>query len=478
MPMNARSVSIYLGAILAGCAVVSLADSLSRAQLLLRLNIGKAKVVFAAEFIQRNSKLVPLASRIADTSLPIILADGPGSIGGPSTDRVIAWDSFVQPDASEFIAYAEPSTAINILFSSGTTGEPKAIPWDHVTPIRAASDGHFHQDIHAGDVVAWPTSYGWMMGPWLTFAALINRGTIALFDGAPTGSAFGRFVQDAGVNIQGVVPTLVSRWRQSRCMEEFDWSAIRLFSSTGECSNPSDMQYLSDLANGKPVIEYCGGTEVGGGYISSTIVQPNLPSLFSTPTLGSEYLILDDHGRAADVGEAYLMSPALGMSRRLLNANHFDVYYRDVPAGPDQRTLRRHGDRLQRLPNGYTRILGRTDDTFNISGIKVSSVELERALGPLREVAEVAVIAVPQPGGGPNRLVACAGFGDKPRPDKNALQARMQTLISEMYSPLFKLDDLLICSRLPRTASNKINRREIRALYEQECGLNVGADDE
>ena len=80
-------------------------------------------------------------------------------------------------------------------------------------------------------MAAWPTSLGWMMGPWLIYAGLINRATIALFDGVPTGREFGQFVQDAGVTMLGVVPSLVRAWRSSGCMEGLDWTAIRIFSS-------------------------------------------------------------------------------------------------------------------------------------------------------------------------------------------------------------------------------------------------------
>jgi len=63
-------------------------------------------------------------------------------------------------------------------------------------------------------------------------------------------------------------------------MESFNWETIKCFSSTGEVSNPSEMEYLMQLANNKPVIEYCGGTEIGGGYVTSTVVQPNIASHF------------------------------------------------------------------------------------------------------------------------------------------------------------------------------------------------------
>lgn len=60
-------------------------------------------------------------------------------------------------------------------------GEPKAIPWTHTSPLRSAVDGWSLQDIQPGDAVAWPTNLGWMMGPWLIYAALLNGATIALY---------------------------------------------------------------------------------------------------------------------------------------------------------------------------------------------------------------------------------------------------------------------------------------------------------
>jgi hypothetical protein len=60
-------------------------------------------------------------------------------------------------------------------------GEPKAIPWTHTTPLRCAVDGWSLQDIRPGDVVCWPTNLGWMMGPWLVFASLLNGASIALY---------------------------------------------------------------------------------------------------------------------------------------------------------------------------------------------------------------------------------------------------------------------------------------------------------
>ncbi len=467
MPMTMLSIPIYLGIILAGCVVVSIADSFSDEQVRLRLRIGDAKAVFTVAFIERGGKrLVPYER--------LVTADGPLAVlvDEPASDEVTLragdclWHEFLGDQTSTTVHHAEADSLVNILFSSGTTGEPKAICWDHTTPIKAACDGFYHHDIHAGDVVAWPTNLGWMMGPWLVFATMINRGTIALFNGSPLGEAFGRFVQNARVNILGVVPSMVRKWRQSTCMEGLDWSEIRVFSSTGECSNPQDMRYLSQLAGGKPVIEYCGGTEIGGGYVTSTVIHPNIPSVFSTPALGSAFVILDDQGHPSDLGEVFLVPPAIGLSRRILNRDHHETYYEGVPAGPAGETLRRHGDEMQALAGGYFRALGRADDTMNLGGIKVGAAEIERVLNRVAGVEDVAAVAIPPLEGGPNRLVVFVVVASSAEQIKVAeLSRAMQQAIKTTLNPLFRIHDVRVLRQLPRTASGKIIRRQLRKSY-------------
>jgi len=466
MPMIALSVPIYLGIILAGCVVVSIADSFSEEQVRIRLRIGGAKGIFTVAFIQRDGKRFSPYERLAEAPVAILVDQGaPNEVNLREGD--LLWQDFLGDQNSFSVHHAEPDSPVNVLFSSGTTGGPKAIPWDHTTPIKAASDGFYHHDIHPGDVVAWPTNLGWMMGPWLIFSTMINRGTIALFNGSPLGEAFGRFVQNARVNMLGVVPSMVRRWRQSSCMDGLDWSRIRLFSSTGECSNPQDMRYLSQLSGGKPVIEYCGGTEIGGGYVTSTLVHPNIPSLFSAPTLGTAFVLLDEQGRCSDLGEVFLVPPAIGFSRRLLNRDHQKTYYEGAPAGPHGEPLRRHGDELQALPGGYFRVLGRTDDSMNLGGIKIDTMEIERVLVGVDGACEVAAVAIPPSGGGPNRLVLFVVLENSTqRVEAERLRAAMQQAIKTKLNPLFRIYDIRIVRELPRTASGKVMRRQLRASYD------------
>jgi acetyl-CoA synthetase len=260
----------------------------------------------------------------------------------------------------------------------------------------------------------------------------------------------------------GVVPSIVKAWRNGGMTDGVDWRAIRAFSSTGEASNADEYLWLMARARNKPVVEYCGGTEIGGGYLTQALTQPASPATFSTPALGLDVRILDEAEHPAHNGELFLVPPSIGLSHTLLNRNHNEVYYEGVPHGPVGETLRRHGDQVEALPGGYYRAQGRADDTMNLGGIKVSSAEIERSVLGLDGVADVAAIAVDPPAGGPSLLVLfVVGTGLNPEAVKGAAQKS----IAARLNPLFRVHDVRIVDSLPRTASNKVMRRVLRDNY-------------
>jgi acetyl-CoA synthetase len=469
MPMTPAAVAIYLGLVWAGMRVVSIADSLAAGEVATRLRIAGAVGLFTAHAIERGGKRLPLYEKLlaADPPRAIVL----DAAGADLRAGDLSWEQFLvagEAPAAAGVAAPEisgPETITNILFSSGTTGDPKAIPWTQLTPIKAAADAAYHFDVQPGDVVAWPTNLGWMMGPWLIYASLINRATMALFTDAPTGRAFGDFVARAGVTVLGLVPSIVKAWRSDDRMLGVDWRALKCFGSTGEASNAVDYLYLMSLAGYRPVIEYCGGTEIGGGYLTGTLLQAASPATFSTPALGSDLVILDEAGQPSDNGEVFLIPPTLGYSSTLLNRDHDEVYFAGTPAGPGGVPLRRHGDQIERLGGGYFRALGRVDDTMNLGGIKVSSAEIERTLDEVPGIGRSAAIAVNPPDGGPSLLVIYAVIADAGADPRAVWLPRLQQAIKDRLNPLFRISDLVIVDSLPVTASNKIMRRELRAAY-------------
>lgn len=218
-------------------------------------------------------------------------------------------------------------------------------------------------------------------------------------------------------------------------------------------------------------------------------MQPNVPSMFSSPVLGSNFTIIDHNGLPIDLGEIALIPPAIGLSTHLLNRDHFECYFEGMPPGPNGKLLRRHGDEIERvtwkggcrynLPlrseaspanssdSSFYRAHGRCDDTMNLGGIKVSSVEIERVCNKAPGILETAAIAVNPPGGGPSRLVIIATVDQDHRVEltEESLRVVFQQLVKTFLNPLFHVSEVVIEVKLPRTASNKVMRRVIRDEY-------------
>jgi acetyl-CoA synthetase len=471
LPMTPESVGIYLGIVLAGRCVVGIADASAPADFAKRSRIADAKAVFTIDRFLRDGKSHAVYSKVLAAEGPraIVLESDVATAVRTERPQDLSWPEFLaSKDEYEAVA-CRPSDPSNILFSSGTTKDPKAIPWTHTTPIKAAVDAYLHHDVVPDDVLAWPTSFGWMMGPWLTYAALANRATMALYVGGTTRRAFGEFVSEAGVTMLGVVPKLVRTWRLEKTMEGLDWGRIRRFTSTAEPSTPDDMLYLMSLAGYRPIIEYCGGTEIGGGYITGTLVQACAPGTFTTPAMGIDFVILDD-GHEARRGELFLIPPSIGLSNDLLNYDHFEEYFAGVPTGPNGVRLRRHGDQVERLGGGYYRHHGRIDDTINLNGVKTSAEEIRSVIGH-DLVADTKPISADVDGTGQHRLIVYAVPRDPKQLDSPDLPERLrldfQRAIRERLNPLLAhVEEVVLVPELPQAGPGKTKTmKELRFLY-------------
>lgn len=217
MPMTAPAVAAYLGILLAGCTAALIADSFAAPEIAARLRIAGARAIITQvrwgwgaeqrlgcawrqvcrpprctlclpskqDVVLRDGLALPLYARVAEAAAPlaIVLPASGSRLQVELRPGDLSWQQFLaaapQPAAVQAHVAASDDTA-SILFSSGTSGEPKAIPWSHVTPLRCAANAHFHQDVRPGDVVCWPTNMGWMLGTWLVFG-----GRQGLVEGAP-----------------------------------------------------------------------------------------------------------------------------------------------------------------------------------------------------------------------------------------------------------------------------------------------------
>ncbi|XP_002527076.3 probable CoA ligase CCL12 isoform X1 [Ricinus communis] len=484
MPMTVNAVIIYLAIVLAGCVVVSIADSFAAKEIASRLRISNAKAIFTQDFIVRGGRKFPLYSRVVEAAphKAIVLSVIGNDVSIPLRQQDLSWKDFLSsvihlPRRNYFSPVYQPVDSMtNILFSSGTTGEPKAIVWTQLSPIRSASDAWAHLDVQAGDVYCWPTNLGWVMGPILLYSCFLTGATLALFHGSPLGREFGKFIQNAGVTILGTVPSLVKAWKSTNCMEGLDWTKIKSFGSTGEASNVDDDLWLSSRTYYKPIIECCGGTELASSYIQGCPLQPQAFGAFSTASMTTGFVILDENGVPYPdgqpcSGEVGLFPVYLGASERLLNADHYEVYFKGMPMFKGM-CLRRHGDILKRTVRGYFIVQGRADDTMNLGGIKTSSVEIEHVCDRAdKSIIETAAISVAPVDGGPELLVIFVVLknGSNGEPDK--LKMKFSKALQTNLNPLFKVSFVKIVPEFPRTASNKLLRRVLRDQMKHELSI-------
>ncbi|KAJ4970272.1 hypothetical protein NE237_003371 [Protea cynaroides] len=481
MPMTVTAVVIYLAIILAGLVVVSIADSFAPKEIAIRLRVSNAKGIFTQDFIRRGGRNFPLYSRVVEAGpcKAIVVPAIGKNVGVQLRKHDLSWKDFLSSvdhlsrPHHYFPVYQSIDSITNILFSSGTTGEPKAIPWTQLSPIRAAGDLWGQQDIKTGDVFCWPTNLGWVAGPMILYSCFLSGATLALYHGSPLGRGFGKFIQDAGVTILGTVPSLVKTWKSTQCMEGLDWTNIKSLASTGEASNFDDDLWLSSKAYYRPVIECCGGTELASVYLQGNFLQPQAFGAFSTATMTVGYVIFDEHGVPYPddqpcVGEVGLFPVYMGASDRLLNANHEEVYFKGMPMYKGM-PLRRHGDIIQRTVGGYILVLGRTDDTMNLGGIKTSSVEIERVCDRTDvDVLETAAISIAPMTGGPEQLVIFAVLKKGYNSTLEQLKLKFTRAIQSNLNPLFKVSHVRIVTEFPRTASNKLMRRVLRDQIKNE----------
>ncbi|RLN18089.1 putative acyl-activating enzyme 18, peroxisomal [Panicum miliaceum] len=480
MPMTCNAVIIYLAVILGGFVVVSIADSFAPQEIGTRMGVSKAKAIFTQDFIIRGGKKVPLYSRVVQgsSSKAVVIPATGDYLGVTLRNGDMSWKDFLCRASGRSSIYSPVYQSVdaltNILFSSGTTGEPKAIPWTQLSPIRCAADTWAHMDVRPQDIGCWPTNLGWVMGPIILYTCFLNGATLALYHGSPLGRDFCKFVQDAGVTLLGSVPSLVKSWKAGSCAKGLDWTKIRVLGTTGEASDIDDNLWLTSHTSYKPIVECCGGTELASSYIQGSLLQPQAFGAFSGASMSTGFVILDEQGTPYpdDVpcaGEVGLFPLHFGATNWLLNADHDKVYFDGMPIY-NGRQLRRHGDIIQRTVGGYYIVQGRADDTMNLGGIKTSSVEIERVCNRADErLLETAAVSIKPAGGGPEHLAILAVLKDRSAQyDVNLLKSKFQRAIQKNLNPLFKVSYVKVVPEFPRTASNKLLRRVLRDQLKQE----------
>ena len=442
-----------------------------------RIHDADSRLVITADGGWRRGAIVPLKKNTDDalTECPgvgtVIVLKRTGQAVDMQPGRDVWWDDFVkgiEPDCP-----AEPMDSedlLYLLYTSGSTGKPKGIvhtTGGYLTGIAATHRWVF--DIREEDVYWCTADVGWVTGhSYVVYGPLANGATTVMYEGTPDfpdKDRFWRIIEKHGITICYTAPTAIRtfmRWGEQyprRC----NLSSLRLLGTVGEPINPEAwVWYWKVIGGGRcPVVDTWWQTETGHILITPlpgvTILKPGSAT---RPFPGIDAEVLDEQGRPAKSGYLVLRKPWPGMLRGIWGdpdrfvkqywSNYDNVYFT--------------GDGAKRDEDGYFWLLGRVDDVMNVSGHRVSTMEVESALVDHKQVAEAAVIGKPHDIKG--QAIAAFVTVKTGVDGSRELQDELKAHVAKKIGSLARPDDIIFSAELPKTRSGKIMRRLLRDIAE------------
>ena len=477
LPMVPEAVAAMLAVVKIGCVVLPLYSGFGPQAIATRLNDGGAVAVLAADGTWRRGRYVPLKDMIDETRplvpslrhVVVLRNSGEPVRWNPATDHW--WDALCAGLSETAPTTPMPAEApMMLMFTSGTTGKPKGTVHSHCGFItKLALDMTLFMDLKPGDRMLWMRDMGWLAGPMLVYGATFAGATIVLAEGVfdyPDAGRFWRLIQENRVTLLGIAPTIVRSFIQAAGVgiERYDLTSLRLTFSTGEpWTHDAWMWMFTKVCGARiPIINYSGGTEIGGGILTGTPLHPMKPGALSGPVPGMGVAVMDDSGGVLEppcTGELVVRKPSIGITRGLWHdpQRYLESYWSRFPG------VWVHGDRVQVDRDGYWYVLGRSDDTLKIAGKRTGPSEVESLVSATGLAAEVAAIGLPDPVKG-STLAIIVTLMPGVKADDGARLEIARAIVAG-HGRAYQPSVILFVPDIPKTRNMKIMRRVVRATY-------------
>ncbi len=419
--------------------------------------IGVEGYQYGQRFVSRVAELAEIRAGLPSLRATVVLPypDPPVSAG------VIGWDEFASETAPLDFEQLSTDHPLYVLYSSGTTGVPKAIIHGHggmlVEHLKVLG---LHADMTEADTFFWFTTTGWMMWNFLV-AGLLVGATVVTFDGDPAldgPATLWRLADEVEVTWLGVGAPFLTASRQAglRPGDEFDLSALRAVGSTGApLPGPVFRWVYESVKRDVMLSSISGGTDVCSAFVGGSPLSPVWEGEISCRYLGAAVAAFNATHQpvVGEQGELVLTKPMPSMPLGLWgddDGSRYAAAYFDGPAG-----VWRHGDWITITDRGSCVISGRSDATLNRGGVRVGTAEFYRVLDDVAGVAESLVVHLEDPTGeGPGSLVLMvATVGEQPLDD--ALNATIRATLRSELSPRHVPDEIFAVTHIPMTLSGK-----------------------
>jgi propionyl-CoA synthetase len=398
-----------------------------------------------------------------------------GMTGGRDHDWVAAMENARARGRKAGCVAVKATDPLYILYTSGTTGQPKGVVRDnggHMVALAWTMKNHY--GIDPGEVFWAASDVGWVVGhSYICYAPLLHGCTTVLYEGKPVGTpdagAFWRVIAEHGVAAMFTAPTAFRAIKKEDPKGEqigrYDLSRFRTLFLAGERADPETLKWAE--ANLKvPVYDHWWQTETGWTICGNPVGLGTLPVKHGSPTVpmpGYDLQALDEAGRPVPPGETGTLAiklplppsclPTLWENDRGFRDSYlaeFPGYYTTKDAG--------HVDE-----DGYAFVMARTDDVINVAGHRLSTGQMEEVVARHKDVGECAVVGVADAMKGQvpaGFIVLNAGVNREPA----EIEREVVQLVREVIGPVAAFKTVMTVKRLPKTRSGKILRGTMRQI--------------
>ena len=432
------------------------------------------------EYLPIIEKALEMSKGSVQTVIVHERAAVPGSVKDFDEKTSVHWLSW-----KEAVAAATPHSPVPvaaqdplyILYTSGTTGNPKGIVRDnggHAVAMAWSMKNVYN--INPGDVMWAASDVGWVVGhSYIVYAPLIAGATTVLYEGKPIGTpdagAFWRVASEHNVKVLFTAPTAIRAIRRMdpelEELKKYDISGMETLFLAGERLDTETYHWANDGLH-CPVVDNWWQTETGWPIaanlrgLESLPVKPGSPSV---PVPGYNISVVDSKGNPVKNGKDGNIVISLPMPPGTLaglwgRPDGYEKAYLNVFEG-----FYATGDSGRIDDDGYVYVMGRTDDVINVAGHRLSTGQLEEAIAGHEAVAECAVTGVKDELKG-QRAVGFITFKHGHEIDEEKLRKEVINIVRDVVGPVAAFKDVVILQRLPKTRSGKVLRKTMRQIVD------------